>query len=179
MNLDDVHRGIAKRKPRRRVGRGTGSGHGKTSGRGHKGQKSRAGWSRSPVFQGGAMPLVRRIPKRGFNNQWARIVATVNVRDLEEGFSGQEEVNPDSLRAKSLVSGKFDEVKILGDGELSTALTVAAHRFSKSAGEKIKAAGGQDVILALSKKQAKEVEEAGGQARHTPGKTPVAEKKQA
>ena len=79
MNLHDIHRGIHKFKRRRRIGRGPGSGHGKTAGRGHKGQKSRAGYSRQITFQGGAMPMVRRIPKRGFNNRWALVVAVVNV----------------------------------------------------------------------------------------------------
>ena len=86
MNLNDVHRGIRKHKRRRRVGRGTGSGRGKTCGRGHKGQRSRAGYSVLPVFEGGQMPLVRRIPKRGFNNRWAQTVAIVNLQDIEQRF---------------------------------------------------------------------------------------------
>ena len=147
MNLNDVHRGITKYKKRRRIGRGPGSGHGKTSGRGHKGQKSRAGFSQSPVFQGGAMPLVRRIPKRGFNNQFALQVVAVNVSDLEERFEAGEEVTPESLRERSLAKARHDVLKILGDGELTKKLKVSAHRFSKSAREKIEKAGGEVVVL--------------------------------
>ncbi len=147
MNIDDVHRGITKFKKRRRIGRGPGSGFGKTSGRGHKGQKSRAGWSRKAVFQGGAMPLVRRVPKRGFNNRFALVVATVNVSDLEIAFDAGEEVTPETLRAKSLAKSRWDVLKILGNGDLTKSLKVAAHRFSESAKEKIEKAGGEIVIL--------------------------------
>ncbi|HUT91140.1 MAG TPA: 50S ribosomal protein L15 [Thermoguttaceae bacterium] len=158
MNLNDVHRGIQKHKKRRRVGRGPGSGHGKTSGRGHKGQGSRAGFSLHPTFEGGQMPLVRRIPKRGFNNRWALSVAIVNVGDLEERFQADDDVDPDTLRAKDLAKGRFDLLKILGDGQLTKKLKVSAHRFSKSAREKIEQAGGQVVVL--------------------PGKAPVVKNKQ-
>lgn len=147
MNLSDVHRGIQKNKKRKRLGRGPGSGLGKTAGRGHKGQGSRAGWSRHPAFQGGTMPLIRRIPKRGFNNRWGLNVAIVNVGDLEENFSAGEEVSPESLRAKNLAKGRYDELKVLGEGDLKTKLKVSAHRFSKSAIEKIEKAGGETVVL--------------------------------
>lgn len=157
MNIDDVHRGISKNKRRRRIGRGPGSGWGKTSGRGHKGQKSRAGSSRKPVFQGGAMPLVRRVPKRGFNNKFALVVGTVNISDLETVFESGDEVTPETLQAKSLAKSRWDVLKILGDGELTKSLKVAAHRFSGTAKEKIEKAGGEVVVL--------------------PGKTPVAQKR--
>lgn len=147
MNLDDVNRGIQKNKKRKRIGRGPGSGHGKTAGRGHKGQQSRAGYSRHPAFQGGAMPLVRRVPKRGFNNRFALVVATVNVSDLEKAFEAGEEVNPVELRKRSLAKCRYDVLKILGDGELTKKLKVAAHRFSKSAREKIEKAGGEVEVL--------------------------------
>lgn len=147
MNLNDVHRGITKRRPRRRVGRGPGSGHGKTAGRGHKGQGSRAGASAHPTFQGGSMPLFRRIPKRGFNNRWAQKIAVVNVSDLEEAFGAGDEVTPETLRQKNLAKGRYDLLKVLGDGELKTRLKVFAHRFSKSAAEKIVKVGGEVVIL--------------------------------
>ncbi len=147
MKLEDVHRGIAKHKKRSRIGRGPGSGHGKTAGRGHKGAKSRAGYSRLTIFQGGAMPLVRRVPKRGFTNKWALKIATVNIGALEKAFDKGGEVTPESLKEKSLVTGRWDELKVLGDGELSKALTVSAHRFSKSAQEKIEKAGGTVVVL--------------------------------
>ena len=159
MNLNDVHRGIQGNKKRRRVGRGTGSGRGKTSSRGHKGQKSRAGYSKHPTFQGGAMPLVRRVPKRGFNNKFAQIVATVNVGQIEAAFEAGEEVTPETLKAKSLIGARWDAVKVLGDGTLSKSLNISAHRFSQQAREKIEKAGGQLTELA--------------------GKTPVAEKQQA
>lgn len=157
MNLSEVNRGVEKHKAPRRLGRGIGSGQGKTAGKGHKGAKSRAGYSRKPIFQGGAMPLVRRIPKRGFNNPFAPKIAVVNVSDLEENFSAGEEVNLETLREKRLAQGVFDELKILGNGELKKKLKVSAHRFSASAVEKIKAAGGETVVV--------------------PGKNPVKENK--
>ena len=147
MNIDDVHRGIKKNKKRRRIGRGAGSGHGKTCGRGHKGQKSRAGWSRSAIFQGGAMPLIRRVPKRGFNNKWALDVAVVNVGDLEVFFESGDEVTPEALHDKSLAKNRYDVLKILGDGKLTKKLKVSAHRFSKTAKEQIEKAGGEIVVL--------------------------------
>jgi large subunit ribosomal protein L15 len=147
MNLNDVHRGIHKHKRRKRIGRGAGSGHGKTAGRGHKGQKSRSGWSSPSVFEGGTMALVRRVPKRGFHNRFARSVATVNVGDLERAFESGEEVTLDVLRARNLAKGRFDVLKVLGDGELTKNLKVSAHRFSRSALEKIRQAGGETVVL--------------------------------
>ena len=104
MNLHDVNTGIQKNKKRKRVGRGTGSGLGKTSARGHKGQHSRAGASQKPTFEGGRMSLVRRIPKRGFNNKFALKVGTVNVRDLEAAFEAGEEVTMESLKQRDLRS---------------------------------------------------------------------------
>ncbi len=157
MNLNDVHRGIKKYRKRRRIGRGSGSGHGKTAGRGHKGQRSRPGNSLLSIFEGGRMPLVRRIPKRGFNNKFALTVAVVNVGDLEGAFNAGDEVTPESLAERSLAKGRYDILKILGDGELSKKLKVSAHRFSQSAREKIEKAGGEVAVLA--------------------GKTPVEEKK--
>ncbi|MEM9644980.1 MAG: 50S ribosomal protein L15 [Planctomycetota bacterium] len=142
MNLNDVHRGITKHRKRKRIGRGPGSGHGKTAGRGHKGHKSRSGYSRKPNFQGGAMPMFRRVPKRGFNNKWSTEVFAVNVSRLNDTFEDGAIVDLDAMKAHNLASGGYDEVKILGDGELSKKLTVRAHRFSKSAEEKISKAGG-------------------------------------
>ncbi len=147
MNLNDVHQDITKFKKRKRIGRGPGSGHGKTSGRGHKGQRSRAGASFHPTFEGGQMPLVRRIPKRGFNNRWADAVAIVNLGDLDARFNDGDEVTPDTLKANNLAKGRYDVLKVLGDGELTKKLKVTAHRFSKSAIEKIEKAGGETVVL--------------------------------
>lgn len=143
MILDDVHRGIKANKTRKRVGRGPGSGHGKTAGRGHKGYYSRSGSSRRLGFEGGQMPLARRVAKRGFNNKaFATVVANLNVSDLEKVFESGDTVTIEVLIERGLVKGKFDVVKILGDGELTLKLDVSAHRFSKSAEEKITAAGG-------------------------------------
>ena len=147
MNLNDIHRGIKKYKTRKRVGRGPGSGHGKTCGRGHKGQGSRAGFSMHPTFEGGQMPLVRRIPKRGFNNRWALTVAVVNIGELDKRFAEGDEVNIETLKAKSLAKGSFDVLKVLANGELTKKLKVSAHRFSKSAKDKIEKAGGEIVVL--------------------------------
>jgi large subunit ribosomal protein L15 len=147
MNLDDVHHGITKHKKRKRVGRGPGSGHGKTSGRGHKGQGALAGFSAHPTFEGGQMPLVRRVPKRGFNNRWALVVATVNVGDLDAVFEDGAEVTPETLKTAKLAKQRYDVLKVLGDGELTKKLKISAHRFSKSAIEKIKRSGGEVVVL--------------------------------
>ena len=169
MRIHDVHAAAVRHKRRKRVGRGVGSGHGKTCGRGHKGQKSRSGWSRKAVFQGGAMPLVRRVPKRGFHNRFARVVATVNVGALDQAFEPGSEVTVEALRARSLVKGRFDEVKILGDGTLRHKLKVVAHAFSRSAREKIEQAGGEAVVVAarvpvaVKQRQAREARKAQGQ----------------
>jgi len=157
MILNDVHRGIRKNKKRRRIGRGIGSGYGKTAGRGHKGQGSRAGFSNHPTFQGGAMSLVRRIPKRGFNNRWALSVVVVNLGQIDKAFEAGEDVTLEALSTKNLAKGRFDLLKVLGDGELTKKLNISAHRFSKAALEKIEKAGGKAVVL--------------------PGKTPVEVKK--
>jgi large subunit ribosomal protein L15 len=148
MNISDVNRGIKKNKSRKRIGRGIGSGHGKTAGRGHKGAGSRNGNSTRITFTGGNMPLVQRIPKRGFNNRWALKVAVVNLGQIEEAFEKNEEVTLESLAAKNLARGRFDVLKVLGDGELKKKLKISAHRFSASAKEKIDKAGGQMVLLA-------------------------------
>lgn len=147
MNLSDVNRGIHKHKKKKRVGRGPGSGHGKTSGRGHKGQGQLAGWSAPAIFEGGASPLIRRIPKRGFNNAFAKVVAAVNVGALNAAYNDGEEVTFESLRTKDLAKGRYDELKILGSGELTKKLKISAHRFSASALEKIKKAGGEATVL--------------------------------
>jgi len=151
VNLNDVNEGIVKYKKRKRIGRGIGSGLGKTSGRGHKGQGQRAGYSSKPIFQGGAMPMIRRIAKRGFNNKWALKVGEVNLSDLEANFNAGDEVTPDILTAKDLAKYRYDILKVLGRGELTKKLTVSAHRFSKSAREKIEKAGGKVVELESAK----------------------------
>jgi large subunit ribosomal protein L15 len=147
MRLHEVNKGIHKRKKRLRIGRGPGSGRGKTSGRGHKGQGQLAGWSASPIFEGARMPLVRRVPKRGFHNQWARDVVALNLGRIEAVFDGGEAVTPDSLRSKGLLKGRIELIKILGDGELKKPLKISAHRFSESALAKIQQAGGEAIVL--------------------------------
>ena len=143
MNLDDVNRGIQKRKRRNRLGRGPGSGHGKTCGRGHKGVGQRAGGSIRRLTEGGQMPLFRRIPKRGFSNAPFRTdYDIVNVCDLDELFSNGDEVTKQTLVKVGLLRNDRVLVKILGDGDLAKKLTVLADRFSKSAKDKITAAGG-------------------------------------
>ncbi|QGJ71260.1 LSU ribosomal protein L15P [Planctomycetales bacterium 10988] len=158
MMLHDVNEGIHKNKKRKRIGRGPGSGQGKTAGRGHKGQRSRAGFSRQPGFQGGTMPVARRIPKRGFNNRWAKDVKAINLSLLEDRFEAGEVVSVETLREKGVVKGRFDLLKVLGEGELTKKLTVKAHRFSKSAQEKIEKAGGSVEVIEVG--PAKKTEEA-------------------
>ncbi|MGO8691795.1 MAG: 50S ribosomal protein L15 [Thermoguttaceae bacterium] len=147
MNLNGVHRGVHKNKSRKRLGRGHGSGQGKTAGRGHKGQKSHNGYWAPVTFEGGQMPLVRRVPKRGFHNRFALSVMVVNLADLETRFQAGEEVNPQTLKSKGMAKGAFDALKVLGDGQLTKGLKVSAHRFSRTAAEKIQQAGGQIVVL--------------------------------
>jgi len=147
MNIHDANQGIQRHKKPNRVGRGPGSGQGKTAGRGTKGQGQMAGTSKHPTFQGGAMPLVRRVPKRGFNNAFALKVQEINVGELSELFDVGTEITPALLEQHHLVRGRYDVLKVLGDGDVTKALKVSAHRFSKSAEEKIKAAGGTVTIL--------------------------------
>lgn len=143
MNLHDLSPAKGSKHARKRVGRGPGSGLGKTAGRGHKGQKSRTGYSGRPGFEGGQMPLIRRVPKRGFTNIWRTEYAVVNLAQLAElAESDQAEVTPELLVRHGLVR-KGAPVKVLGNGELDRALTVTAHKFSKSARAKIEQAGGR------------------------------------
>lgn len=143
MKLHDISPTPGSRHRRRRVGRGESSGLGKTSGKGHKGQQSRSGASIRPGFEGGQMPLARRLPKKGFNNaQFKTKFAIVNVRDLEAKFSEGDTVNEESLRACGLVQGIYDAVKVLGNGDLAKKLTVNVDKVSASAKEKIEKAGG-------------------------------------
>jgi large subunit ribosomal protein L15 len=132
----------------KRLGCGESSGHGKTSGKGHKGQKARSGGSIRLGFEGGQMPLIRRLPKRGFNNAAFKTqYAVVNLDELEV-FDAGSEINEQFLREKGLVSGKFDGLKILGRGEITKKLTVEADKFSESARQKIEQAGGSAVVRA-------------------------------
>ena len=144
MNLSNVHAPKKSSEKRKRVGRGMGSGMGKTSTRGHKGQRSRSGSRMMRGFEGGQMPLHRRLPKRGFTNVFRTEYNIVSLERL--AGLGESTITPDVLRKAGVIKGKAP-VKILGDGEISTALTVHAHKFSKSAQEKIAKAGGKVEVL--------------------------------
>lgn len=149
MQLHDVDQGIHKRKKRKRVGRGIGSGHGKTSSKGHKGHSSRQGFKYGALFEGGQMPLARRVPKRGFfNGAFKKDFAIVNLSALDACFEAGSVLDEAALRARGLVKGRHDDgVKILGNGDLTKSFTVHAQKFSESAVAKINAAGGQVVVV--------------------------------
>ena len=135
-------------KTRKRVGRGPGSGLGKTSGRGENGQKSRSGASIPAWFQGGQTPLYRRVPKRGFNNARFRTeYATINLSDLNKYFNDGDEVTPEILKEKGIIKQQLCGVKVLGNGELEKKLTIKANRFSSSAVTKIESAGGKAEVI--------------------------------
>jgi large subunit ribosomal protein L15 len=152
MKLHDLSPAPGSKKQRKRVGRGTGSGKGKTAGRGMKGQGARSGGGKGPYFEGGQLPLVRRLPfRRGFTNIRRVEYKPVNLDRLQEKFSdGEQEITPEALIEAGIIKRSDKAVAILGDGELSAALTIKAHRFSKSARAKIEAAGGTVEILPLS-----------------------------
>ncbi|HXO26677.1 MAG TPA: 50S ribosomal protein L15 [Thermoanaerobaculia bacterium] len=143
MKLHELSPAKGSKHARKRLGRGPGSGTGKTAGRGEKGQKSRSGHTHRPGFEGGQMPLVRRVPKRGFTNIWRTEYTVVNLSQLEklDATTGSDEVTPDLLVARGLAR-RGRPVKVLGVGEVGRAYKVKAHRFSKSARAKIEAAGG-------------------------------------
>ena len=147
MKLDKLNYAEGSKKKRNRVGRGTGSGNGKTSGRGHKGQKARSGYSRKPGFEGGQLPLFKRIPKRGFSNyEFKTKYSIINVEDLnvfEEGV----EVTPEILKDTGILKNQFDGVKILGNGTLNKKLIVKAHKFTATAKQKIESKGGKVEVI--------------------------------
>jgi len=142
MRINDLSPMKGSRKRKKRVGRGPGSGHGKTSCRGHKGQKSRSGGSIRPGFEGGQMPIHRRLPKRGFTNIFKKEFALINVKDLA-GFDTDSTLDIDALKDAGLVKDVKDGVKLLGEGAISRPLVVKVHKASKVAREKIEAAGGK------------------------------------
>ncbi len=146
MELQDLVSVKGSKKSPRRIGRGHGSGWGKTAGKGHKGQNARSGGGVRPGFEGGQMPLQRRIPKRGFNNIFAKTVVGINVSDLEK-FGENSVIDAGELVNMGLIKRNFDKIKILGDGKLTKSLTVKAHMFSKSAIEKIQAVGGKAEVI--------------------------------
>lgn len=146
MKLNELCPAPGSRQKRNRVGRGIATGNGKTSGRGHKGQNSRSGGGVRPGFEGGQNPLYLRLPKRGFVNPTRKEYAIVNVADLNR-FEVDTEITPELLMEQGIVNNVMSGIKILGNGELSIKLTVKAHKFSKSAVEKIEAAGGKSEVI--------------------------------
>ena len=146
MELQDLVCPEGSRKASKRIGRGHGSGQGKTAGKGHKGQNARSGGGVRPGFEGGQMPLQRRIPKRGFKNIFAKKVISINVEELEK-FGAGSVVDANELINMGLIKRDFDKIKILGNGNLTKNLTVKAQMFSKSAIEKIESAGGKAEVI--------------------------------
>ena len=138
-------------KNKKRLGRGPGSGTGKTAGRGHKGQKSRSGYSGRPGFEGGQMPLQRRLPKRGFTNVFKKVWIEVKLSDLEKRFDEADHITPELMAERGMIKKshltRFDGVVVLGGGDVSKKLNVSAHRFSRSAKEKLEAAGGTATLI--------------------------------
>jgi len=147
MNLGDLAPAPGATKGRKRLGRGPGSGHGKTSGRGHKGRGSRSGGNTPPGYEGGQMPLQRRLPKHGFRNPFRQEFTIVNLGQLEERFDAGTVVDAEALRAKGLVHGLKRPIKILADGTLTKSLTVKANKFSAAAIQRLQAAGGSAEVV--------------------------------
>ena len=148
MSLSNLRPPKGAKHSKKRVGRGQGSGNGKTAGRGHKGAKSRSGFKFKRGFEGGQMPLHRRVPKRGFHNEFAIEYAVVNLDTLTEQFDAGTVVTPELLREHGIVRNKTHKIKVLGRGDVSKKLTVHAHKFSGKAAEKIAAAGGATELIA-------------------------------
>ena len=147
MKLHELEKNVGATHSKKRVGRGSGSGLGKTSGKGHKGQKARSGGSINPVFEGGQLPLYRRIPKRGFSNALFKTeYAVINVEDLNN-FEDGTVVSPALLRETGMVKNQLSGIKVLGEGKLEKKLTIQAHKFSKSALEKIKESGSTAEVI--------------------------------
>ena len=147
MKIHELSPAPGSKKSVKRIGRGPASGQGKTAGKGHKGQKARAGRGMNPGFEGGQMPLQRRLPKRGFNNIFAKEIAIVNVAALDAAFENGAVVDAAALIEKGLVKKELDGIKILAHGELTKKLTVKAHAFSAEAKAKIEAAGGTAEVI--------------------------------
>ena len=152
MSLNNLRPPKGARKPRKRVGRGPGSGHGKTATRGNKGAKSRSGFRFKRGFEGGQMPLHRRVPKRGFHNPFRIEYAVVNLDTIVDVFDAGSSVTPELLRERGLVRESRVPIKVLGRGDVTKPLTVHAHKFSESAAQKIAAAGGKAEVIAAAAK---------------------------
>ena len=146
MKIEDLKPAVGKSRKVKRVGRGIGSGHGKTSCKGHKGQKARSGGTKGPGFEGGQMPLQRRLPKRGFKNRFAVNYAVINLKDLIK-IEGVDTITPEILMEKGILKDLKDGLKILGEGEIHRPLTIKADAFSASALSKINASGGKAELI--------------------------------
>ena len=142
MKIEDLKPARGSKKRRKMIGRGPGSGHGKTSTRGHKGQMSRTGKGRTPGFEGGQMPIIRKMPKRGFNKHPRKGVHAINIRDIS-GLKTQSSITPELLKEKAVIKKSVVFLKVLGDGEIKIPINIKAHAFSQSAVKKIEAAGGK------------------------------------
>jgi len=151
MNLEEVNEGVEINRARKRIGRGVGSKTGKTSGRGRDGHKSRSGYSRHPMFSGSDTPIYMRTPKRGFNNRFATEVVGVNVGAINGAFEEGSEITPADIRHRGLVKVRFDELKILGDGEVTKKLNLVVTRISQSVKAKIEAVGGTVKVVAAKR----------------------------
>jgi large subunit ribosomal protein L15 len=147
MKLHELSPAEGSKKAVKRIGRGPASGQGKTAGKGHKGQKARAGRGMRPGFEGGQMPLQRRLPKRGFNNTFAKEITIVNVAALDKKFEDGATVDIEALKASGLIKKELDGVKVLGNGEITKKLTVKVNAFSEQAKAKIEAAGGKAEVI--------------------------------
>ncbi len=145
MNLSNLHPAKGSRKTRKRIGRGPGSGYGKTAGRGTKGQKSISGYSRKRGFEGGQMPLHRRLPKRGFTNIFKKEYSEINLDKL--GQIKKQEIKLKDLKAAGIIKKESEIIKVLGGGDISSAKTIHAHKFSRSALKKIEKAGGKAILI--------------------------------
>lgn len=146
MKISDLAPTPGAKKKEKRIGRGPGSGHGKTSTKGHKGQAARSGGTKHPGFEGGQQPLIRRIPKRGFKNIFKKEYAVVNLNRLDQ-FPAETVINPEFLHQAGIIKRATENVKVLGEGALTKPLVIAAHKFSEEALKKIQAAGGRAEVL--------------------------------
>lgn len=148
LSLNNLHPAKGSTHRKKRLGRGPGTGLGKTSGRGEKGQKSRSGYSMKIGFEGGQMPLHRRLPKRGFTNIFKKKWIEVSLAALEQQFADNDEVTPEVMHHRGIIKKAKHDIVVLGNGEVSKSLKVSAHRFTKSAREKIEKAGGTATVIA-------------------------------
>ena len=160
IGLNNLHPAKGSTHKKKRLGRGPGSGLGKTAGRGNKGQKSRSGYSAKIGFEGGQMPLQRRLPKRGFTNIFKKQWIEVSLSALDQSFAANEEVTPELLHERGLIKKGRRDIVVLGTGEISKALRISAHRFTKSAREKIERAGGAATLI--ERQEAPPVDDASG-----------------